>query len=933
MSEAVLPQPASGHSLWLDRPFLPSVQRLLASEIDRTRLAFAAIILLAFALRIADLGTRAMHHDESLHATYAWYLYKGDGYHYDPLMHGPLQFYVMAFFYLLFGDSETTARLFAVLCGTAIVFLPYLLRREMTLPGSLIAAIFLAVSPTFLYFSRFARDDIYLDCFTLVMVLAFFAYLRSRRTRSVFIFAAAAALAVASMEASYIFLFVMASFIGLAALLDWISRGTVGGSIRQALSCISLETWLLGIGIFVFITVVLYSTFLSNPYGLWDTRQSLLSADRKDILGGLTYWISQHGVARGGQPWFYYLLLLPLYEQFALLFGLAGALWALTRRHLFSSFLLYWAALSFVLYGWAGEKMPWLFLHPLLPLILLAASFCGRLLTLVRSSGRATIVAILAILAVMESHSALALSYADAANPTEMLIYVQTSNDVPTVARQVIALTSRLHGTTPMIQVDNADLQGWPFEWYFRNLPPQDVTYSADFSHPTAPILLMLGPEHDIYGAQLQSRYAVAQYRWNWWFPEDYKGFTFDDGRCGTAAQEVPCKPGQTGTVFLQTGSPCPPSGVAQSTTNCSPVQQFPAINLFKAVRSAATWRNLWSWFVFRRPFGLRGARLLYVYVRRDLLPKSQQGSAASQGSTTGPSVRRIGYRTMRVFGHAGSRPGQILNPRGIALGPNGRVYVADSGNHRIDIFSASGRFLRSIGRAGWGPEEFSPYESPMGVAVSKHGAIYVADFWNHRVEVLSWRGRLLRTWGRYGTSGSYGLFGPRSLVVGAHGDIYVADTGNRRIGVFSKDGKLLFHFGRSGARLGQFDEPSSIAIGHHSVYVTDMWNRRIQRFTAAGAFEQSWPVPSWQSGSYQEPYSAVLANGDVAATDPADGRILMYSPTGHLLGAVEGPDLIKPMGVAARGDVLYATDGTTNRVVAIKPLLGQAGRASTPAP
>ena len=107
-----------------------------------------------------------MHHDESLHATYAWYLFQGLGYHYDPVMHGPLQFYVMAFFYLLFGDSEASARLFAVLCGSVIVFLPYFLRRDMGRAGALIASVALAVSPAFMYYSRFARDDILLEFFS-----------------------------------------------------------------------------------------------------------------------------------------------------------------------------------------------------------------------------------------------------------------------------------------------------------------------------------------------------------------------------------------------------------------------------------------------------------------------------------------------------------------------------------------------------------------------------------------------------------------------------------------------------------------------------------------------------------------------------------------------------------------------------------------------
>ena len=74
-------------------------------------LAFAAIVAAAFLLRIHRLGERAIHHDESLHALYSWYLYSGRGYIHDPMMHGPWQFHMGALMYFLFGDSDFTARL------------------------------------------------------------------------------------------------------------------------------------------------------------------------------------------------------------------------------------------------------------------------------------------------------------------------------------------------------------------------------------------------------------------------------------------------------------------------------------------------------------------------------------------------------------------------------------------------------------------------------------------------------------------------------------------------------------------------------------------------------------------------------------------------------------------------------------------------------
>src|SRR3954453_18402759 len=119
-------------------------------------LPFLALTIIGLVLRVYHLGDRALHHDENLHAVYSWYLYIGRGYVHDPLMHGPYQFHVMALMYFLFGAANQTARLAAVFHGTAIVFLPYFLRRELGYRGALTASLLFMISPSFLYFSRFA---------------------------------------------------------------------------------------------------------------------------------------------------------------------------------------------------------------------------------------------------------------------------------------------------------------------------------------------------------------------------------------------------------------------------------------------------------------------------------------------------------------------------------------------------------------------------------------------------------------------------------------------------------------------------------------------------------------------------------------------------------------------------------------------------------
>ena len=182
-------------------------------------LIFGALVLVGFVLRIHRLGERAIHHDESLHALYSWYLYSGRGYVHDPMMHGPWQFHFPALIYFLFGDSDFTARLGNVLFGTWLIAAPYFLRRELGRTGALVASILLCISPAFLYFSRFAREDIYFAGWNALIVIGFFGMLRTHRERYLYLAALGLAGGFATKEAIYISGFIFVTFFVLVLTL------------------------------------------------------------------------------------------------------------------------------------------------------------------------------------------------------------------------------------------------------------------------------------------------------------------------------------------------------------------------------------------------------------------------------------------------------------------------------------------------------------------------------------------------------------------------------------------------------------------------------------------------------------------------------------------------------------------------------------------
>ncbi|HPO09030.1 MAG TPA: TIGR03663 family protein, partial [bacterium] len=134
-------------------------------------------------LRLYQLSEMAYHHDESLHAYYSYKLFH-DGrseYHYDPVYHGPFLYHYTALIYALFGDSDFTGRLPEVTFGLLMLVLILRLRPWIGTPGVICTLIAVALSPTLTYFSRFARNDIFIATMTLGIVVFAMDYIRTKQ--------------------------------------------------------------------------------------------------------------------------------------------------------------------------------------------------------------------------------------------------------------------------------------------------------------------------------------------------------------------------------------------------------------------------------------------------------------------------------------------------------------------------------------------------------------------------------------------------------------------------------------------------------------------------------------------------------------------------------------------------------------------------------
>jgi len=241
---------------------VPLSQTATKKAIDGWKIVAIVILILAVVSRFYMLGVRAVSHDETTHAKYAWNFYTGRGFRHDPLMHGPLLFEVSAFFYFLFGVSDFTARLYTALTGIALVMMPLLFRKWLGNLGAMLASGMLLISPAISYYSRYTRHDVPVILYAALFLWAILRYLDEGKPRWLYGMVAFFPLMYASKENAYIY---TAIFLGLLALLFAWQVFTIKWARQQLFSVLAivlLAALLLG-AVFAFsfrsATVVMYT--------------------------------------------------------------------------------------------------------------------------------------------------------------------------------------------------------------------------------------------------------------------------------------------------------------------------------------------------------------------------------------------------------------------------------------------------------------------------------------------------------------------------------------------------------------------------------------------------------------------------------------------------------------------------------------------------
>jgi sugar lactone lactonase YvrE len=343
-----------------------------------------------------------------------------------------------------------------------------------------------------------------------------------------------------------------------------------------------------------------------------------------------------------------------------------------------------------------------------------------------------------------------------------------------------------------------------------------------------------------------------------------------------------------------------------------------------------------------RQTFGLLAIGLivaLLVLLWFLLTALRPTGGLVTKGGTAVEGIQPV----LTIQGPGRGAQPTFQRPLGVAYGPDGRIYVRDTGNNRVCVFERDGSFVKEWGGFGvakpapggvysWKPGSLN---FPDGIAVDEQSNVYVADFRNDCIEVFDRDGKFLRRFpdptkptGR-GSSGQDGKGIAVTSVAVAAGKVYATDT--YQVFVFTTSGRLLQQFGKPGRGAGDLDHPNGIAVAPDgTIYVSDSNHARVVAFKPDG-------TPKWTAGriptsindtspaAFELPRGlAVMPDTNVIVVDVFGFDLVRLSATGQVVAkygerGVEPGQFNFPNAVSVLGSTLAVADKENNRIQVLR--------------
>jgi uncharacterized protein (TIGR03663 family) len=407
----------------------------------------------ALALRLLWPEIRPLHHDEGVNGWFLYRLLDGYRYEYDPSrFHGPFLYFFGAPFAILLGMSETVLRLPVMLASSAMIPLLLPLRRRIGRAGVTAAAWLLAVSPSLVSYGRDLIHETYLVTLTLALVAAASLWLETGRDRDLILAALSLSLMFTVKETAVLTVATLAA--GAAAA--WWMAGRP--PVLERLRAVPLRTRRLVALVLVVPYVLLFTSFLTNPFGFVDSLRAFLPWTEKGIEG------SGHQ-----KPWPYFFRLLGTFEPVALAGGALGSTVALLQRNLFGVFCVVWWVGQLAAYSVIPYKTPWLVLNMVLPLALTAGALFGEIgRRPLAGAVRAALAGVGLLLVAWTASKAVEVSFLRYDDERLGLVYVQTTREIRDVLKRIEDAAARSPEGREGLAIRFYTNNRWPLPWYLR---------------------------------------------------------------------------------------------------------------------------------------------------------------------------------------------------------------------------------------------------------------------------------------------------------------------------------------------------------------------------------------------------------------------------------------------------------------------------------
>jgi len=341
---------------------------------------------------------------------------------------------------------------------------------------------------------------------------------------------------------------------------------------------------------------------------------------------------------------------------------------------------------------------------------------------------------------------------------------------------------------------------------------------------------------------------------------------------------------------------------------------------------------------------------------------------ATSAAGTTYSGDRVFSTGPMNHHVNFGSQ-GSLSAPEETAIDPSGNIWVADTGNNRIEKFSANGTFLKACGQKGTTTPGYEGtdirFVEPAGIAIEPtYGWLYISDRGNNRIQVLYADCEFITSFGTKG-SGVGQLSEPTGLTISQAPSVFasegpaellVADTGNNRVeifnalGSFEQIGEVLTSFGSKGTGTGQFERPTDVLSDitePRTYYVVDSGNGRVEKIkttwdsktsTLSASYVSQFGSKGSGAGQLSNPTAGTIdpTTGDIAITDTGNNRVSEFLPTGSYtssFGSAGSGDseFSSPRGlIASPSGKLFVADKSNSRISVWRPSSSAQTNAAT---